>query len=125
MFEGEVRLRDVVLFGVAMLAGSLVPVPFERRPAFERFGPDKLLHLLGHGVFAAGLSRAVDGRHVSLRTGLAAIVVSTCHGLVAGRLQRHVPGRAPERADVLAGLVGSIVGVALLRRQEQGEKSKR
>lgn len=104
--------RRVGLLAAIVLLGSLVPVPFERRPEFERFGPDKALHLLGHGALAASIVDALGTDGVDTRlAGPIAVGGSTVLGLLTGRLQERVPGRAPEIADVVAGLVGSVLGV--------------
>jgi VanZ family protein len=97
---------------VVLLVGGLVPVPFERRPEFSSVGPDKLLHLLGHGAFSVALADALaaDGRGHG-ESAVVAAATSTAYGFVIGRLQRRVPGRVHERADVVAGVVGSVLAV--------------
>jgi VanZ family protein len=97
---------------VLLLVGGLVPVPFERRPAFSSVGPDKLLHLLGHGAFSVALADALaaDGRGDG-ESAVVAAATSTAYSFAIGRLQRRVPGRVPERADVVAGVVGSVLAV--------------
>lgn len=118
MFDREVRPRDVALVGAILLVGSLIPVPFGRRPSFERYGPDKLLHFLGHAAFAAALAEvlAADDRD-GAATALLAVGASTGHGVVTGYLQRWVPGRRGEAADVFAGFLGSVAAVAVRTRQ--------
>jgi VanZ family protein len=94
-----------------LLVGSLVPSPFRRRPAFSTFGPDKLLHFVGHAGFAAVLSDALGTTWLDDREAVVlAVCLSTGYGVVTGRLQEWVPGRAPERADLVAGMLGSAVG---------------
>lgn len=96
---------------VALLVGSVVPSPLGRHPAFGRFGPDKLLHLVGHAGFAAALADALAGCRLDVRATVALSVgVSTAYGLVTGHLQKRVPGRAHERADLVAGMLGSLLG---------------
>lgn len=113
----KARWRAVALVGLALVLASLLPSPLRRHPAFGTVGPDKLLHLLGYGGFAAVLADALAaGRTDSRAPGLLAVVASTGFGLVVGRLQGRVPGRAAERADHVAGLVGSILGVFAWRR---------
>jgi VanZ family protein len=75
--------------------------------------PDKLLHLVGHAGYAVlladafGSSRRPDGEAAVL-----AVCTSTVLSLVAGRLQHWAPGRAFEPADVVAGLIGSLLAVS-------------
>jgi len=106
------RWRRVLTVGVVLLVGSLVPAPFERHEAFETYGPDKWLHFLGHGAFAVTLADALatDGT-ASPISGGGAVCGSVLLGLAVGYLQQYVPGRVPERADVVAGALGSVLGV--------------
>ena len=106
------RWTAVAVVAVVLLVGSVIPSPFRRRPEFSRFGPDKLFHLLGHAGFAAVLADALaSGRLGDREAAVLSVGVSTGYGVVTGRLQEWVPGRAPERADLLAGLLGSVLGV--------------
>jgi VanZ family protein len=95
------------------MVAALLPSPLPRHPEFDRFGPDKLLHLLGHGWHAFVLADALGGGRLEDReAALVAVVVSTGYGVLTGLLQNHVPGRAFERADVVAGFLGSVLAVA-------------
>lgn len=109
----DARRRRVLTIGVGLLVGSLIPSPFERHDAFDRYGPDKGLHFLGHGAFAATLADALaaDGRAGPISGGAGAVCGSVLLGLGVGYLQRYVPGRVPELADLVAGALGSILGV--------------
>ena len=103
----------VALVAAALLVGAVVPVPFGRRPEFDRFGPDKLLHLVGHGAFAAATADALGaGRGGRRRAAVLAVLLSIGYALLLGGLQERVPGREAERADLAASLLGSVVGVA-------------
>lgn len=106
------RWRRVLTVGVVLLVGSLVPAPFDRHEAFDTYGPDKWLHFLGHGAFAVTLAEAftADGR-ASPISGGGAVCGSVLLGLAVGYLQQYVPGRVPELADLIAGVLGSVVGV--------------
>lgn len=103
------RWRAVVAFSIVLVLGSIVPSPFERRPEWERVGPDKFLHLVGHAGYAFVLADALgtDGRDGT--AAVLAVCISTVHSLATGRIQDRVPGREFEPADVLAGLIGSIL----------------
>ena len=109
-----------LLAAAVLFVGSVVPVPFGRHPEFERFGPDKLLHCLGHAGFAATVADALGSGGLAPRSaGAVAVPLSVAYAVLLGRLQERVPGREPERADHLAALLGSVLGVAAwLRRSE-------
>jgi len=106
----ESRWRRALSLGLLLLVGSLVPSPFERHAAFERVGPDKALHCIGHAGFAIALAEALaaDGRPRRRAAGLS-VALSTALGALVGVCQRWVPGRMPERADLVAGILGSVV----------------
>jgi len=113
------RRKPTLVVGLVLLVGSLIPSPFERRAAFERVGPDKLLHGIGHAGFAAALSDTLVAE--GLPRGVAgplAVVGSVLLGATIGRLQRYVPGRMAERADLVASALGSLVGAGWWYRSE-------
>jgi VanZ family protein len=110
-----------------LLVGGVVPVPFERRPEYSRVGPDKFLHLLGHGALSLALADALarDGRSQSAAAVVAA-AASASYSFAIGLLQRRVPGRVPEDADVAAGLLGSVLAVCWwLFREDERERDGR
>ncbi|MEF8819154.1 MAG: teicoplanin resistance protein VanZ [Haloferacaceae archaeon] len=95
---------------VVLLVAAVLPSPLGRRPEWRWVGPDKLLHLVGHAGYVVVLADAIGaGRRTAGETAVLAACLSTAHSLVAGRLQRRVPGRAFESTDVLAGLVGTLL----------------
>lgn len=101
----------VGLVGLVLVGGSLLPLPFRRRPEFGRFGPDKALHFLGYFGLAAAVADALaDEGVVPLRSALLAVCCATGVGVGTGALQRYVPGRANERADLVAGVLGAALG---------------
>ncbi len=117
------RLRAVGVT-LLLLGASLVPSPFERRPGWERVGPDKLLHLLGHACYAVVLAEALDGSRRSRgESAFLAVCLSTAHSLVTARLQAYVPGRRGEVADVVAGLVGAVGAVSVWYRRVSSTRS--
>lgn len=104
---------DPRLVAVGLLLAALVPGPSER-PQSPPVGLDKLGHGVGHAVYAYSLLQALEpdtGRgSVPLVLGL-----SVGYSVLLERLQEHVPGRQFETGDVVASLVGSVVGVSLVR----------
>jgi len=107
----EPRWRTVLLVGLVLVIGSLLPSPLARRPEFRRIGPDKFLHLVGHAGFTAVLTEALVADGVDgAGAGSLAVGGSVALGLLVGYLQRYVPGRVPERADLVAGVIGSVGG---------------
>jgi len=99
-----------------LLVGSAIPLPDRYNPDTGLYGPDKLLHLVGHASLVALLGAAVgeDDRHRGHAAG--AIALSTGLGLVIEVMQDSVPGREFESGDVAAGLIGSVVGLVAYRR---------
>lgn len=101
----------VVIVALVLLVAQLLPSPLRRHPAFSRVGPDKFLHLLGHALFSAVLVNALSAERVDDRvSAVTAVVLSTSYGIAVGELQKLVPGRIPERADVIAALMGAVLG---------------
>lgn len=105
------RWSAVGTVALVLLVGSVVPSPLRRRPAFRRVGPDKLLHLLGHAGLAAVVADALAAGRFDDREAIAlSLGLSSGYGVLTGHVQRWVPGRVPERADLAAELLGSILG---------------
>jgi hypothetical protein len=116
-------LRDVAVVAVVLLVGSTIPVPFGRHPEFDWFGPDKLLHLVGHGSLAVVTADALGANPTtSERAGGLAVCLSTGYALLLGRLQVRVPGREPERADLAASALGSVLGVVGWRYLSESDR---
>lgn len=105
------RLGGVTATALLLAVASATPLPTRYNPESGPFGPDKGLHLLGHAVLAAALGDAFDGTTRPLHVALIAVVASSAYGVGTELLQEAIPGRAFERGDVLAGLLGSLVGV--------------
>jgi VanZ family protein len=99
-----------------LLVGELLPLPFARHPAFERVGPDKLLHFAGHAGFGGALAAAVGERVDARPAAVLAVAVSTAYARLLGRFQERIPGRVSEPADYAAALLGSVAGAALWLR---------
>lgn len=113
------RWRGTALAALFLLVGSAIPLPPRHNPEFGPYGPDKFLHAVGHAAFAAALAAALhDGS--GGRVASAAVVASTAYGLSTELLQESIPGREFERADVVAGFLGSVVGGVGWRRLAAG-----
>lgn len=77
---------------------------------------DKSGHSIGYALLAVVLLRAlVRGRLSGVRWSacLAAIVLATIYGASDEFHQSFVPGRSPDRYDVLADSLGAAAGVAI------------
>ena len=119
--EGRRRAGSVAVAALLLLVGSAVPLPPRYNPDFGPFGPDKLLHLLGHAGLAAALVAACDEGSPARRVALA-VGLSTVYGVGTELLQEAIPGREFERGDVVAGLIGSVVGAVARRRLAPGSR---
>lgn len=104
------RWKPVWFVGATILLGALVPIPFERRPEFGAFGPDKFLHLVGHGGFAVTVANALAGRFDRRPAAFLAVGVAVAYGHLVEVLQERVPGRGYETGDLVAGALGSVLG---------------
>ena len=77
---------------------------------------DKSGHSIGYALLAVVLLRAfARGRlsGVTWTAGLTAIGLATMYGVSDEFHQSFVPGRSPDRLDVVADCVGATIGVAL------------
>jgi len=102
----------VLCTALVLLVAAVLPSPLRRHPEFDRIGPDKFLHFLGHAWLTQTLIDAFStDRRSDVSVGVFAVTLSFVHGFLTGFLQRYVPGRVPERADLVAGLVGSLTVV--------------
>ncbi len=102
----------VIAVALVLFFAQIIPSPFRRHPAFRRFGPDKVLHFLGYAGFAGVLADALAKAYLDDReAGYCAVVIATIYNITIGELQKVVPGRVPERADFIAGFLGSMLGV--------------
>lgn len=80
-----------------------IEVPFE----------DKGLHVIEYGALAVLTARGLAATLVpvsGLRLALYNITLGTCWGLADEIHQAYVPGRFSEASDVVADLLGAIVG---------------
>ena len=110
--QRRARWSAVTLYAAVLFVASVVPSPLGRHPEFDRVGPDKALHLLGHAGFAALVADALAADGVDARgAAVLSAGLSVAYGYALGRLQERVPGRVGERADLVAGAVGSVLGV--------------
>ena len=99
-----------VIFYLSHLPGADIP------PLF--FGKDKLLHALVFGVlgfFTLGAMKTGADGHRTFQTWLAVVLV-TLYGVLDEFHQHFVPGRTPDIHDVMADMVGGMLGVWLSYR---------
>lgn len=119
MSEGRERFRDnwypALVSAMLLLVGSAIPLPKRHNPDFGFYGPDKLLHLVGHAGFVALLGTAVGDDDRTIGHAYRAIALSSGYGLAIEVLQESVPGREFEFGDVVAGLLGSLIGLFAYR----------
>jgi hypothetical protein len=78
---------------------------------------DKSGHGIGYGILGAVLVRALAGGRVNgvtwRRAGLA-VLLATLYGVTDEFHQSFVPGRSPDRFDVLADCLGAAVTVVVI-----------
>ena len=76
---------------------------------------DKSAHSIAYALLAGLLLRALArGRlsGVTWRAACAAVLLTTLYGVSDEWHQSFVPGRSPDRYDILADAIGAIAGVA-------------
>jgi len=103
---GPVVLQMAVIFGA-----SSIP----RMGRLPGGVTDWAGHAIGYGMLGALLLRALAGGRLSGVTGrraLAAILLATLYGASDETHQWFVPGRSPDRFDVLADCLGAALAVA-------------
>jgi hypothetical protein len=77
---------------------------------------DKSGHALGYGILGAVLLRALAGGRldgITWRRAGAALLLAVLYGISDEFHQSFVPGRSPDRLDVLADTLGAAVTIAL------------
>lgn len=117
------RRLAVLVYGLAILALTLAPVPDRVSSFVDAPDLDKLVHAVMFGglgflaCWALGFSRA-------LRTVVLALLLAWGMAGLVEFLQGLVPYRMPDLADFVAGALGAVAGVAafavgaaLLRRR--------
>ncbi len=105
------RWTPAAVSGAALLVGSAFPLPPRFNPDYGPFGPDKGLHLLGHAGFVALLGAGLGEEKRGIGAAVGAFVLSTVFGVTTEVLQESVSGREFERGDVIAGMLGSLLGL--------------
>lgn len=119
MSERRQRFRDnwkpALVSATLLLVGSATPLPERYNPDLGFYGPDKLLHLIGHAGLVALLGTALSEDERTIGHAYRAIALSAGFGLAIEVLQESVPGREFEFGDVVAGLLGSVIGLVAYR----------
>jgi VanZ family protein len=107
-----------VIYYLSSLPGTDTPPLFPHQ--------DKLLHAAAFGVLGflvLGALRPGRGGHSRLQL-VSAIAIAGIYGILDEVHQRYVPGRMPDILDVVADLVGAVLGVwllhAIVRRHYRG-----
>ena len=107
-----------IIFFLSSQPGTDIPPPFPHM--------DKVLHALAFGVLGFLVLGGIkpgerDHSHAQL---VIAIAIAGAYGVLDEIHQHYVPGRMPDVLDVLADLVGAVLGVwllhAVLRRHHRG-----
>lgn len=111
------RWTDPRLVTVGLLVAALVP-RLSGRPRTPPLGLDKLAHAVAHALFVYSLLESVDAA-TDRGAVPAAVGLSVAYAFLLEGLQRYVPGRQYETGDVVASVVGSVVGVFLVRRRDE------
>ena len=93
-----------VIFASTVLQGSTV--------ASACMNLDKLLHVGAYGGMAALVLMALHrpDRPLSWKAVLLAVLISNAYGILEEYHQSFVPGRVPSGDDMLANLVGTVLG---------------
>lgn len=99
-----VAATGALVLTLAILLGGRVP---EAVQLMSRFS-DKVLHALAYGLLAGCWCVALGGRRRAL-----AIAIAVCTGLLDEWLQRSIPGRQSDVADLVADALGATVGAWL------------
>lgn len=99
-----IGLSVALLLSAAILLGGRVPDAVE----LFAFSWDKLQHALAYAVLAGSWCVAFGGRRVVL-----SIMIAVGTGALDEWLQRALPGRQADLADLLADAVGATIGAWL------------
>jgi VanZ family protein len=117
--DARTAWRRVALVAGVLLLSNALPAKRRDPPQPPPYGIDKVLHAVGHAALAVALRDALERTDRSPITSVVfapsavATLLSTLYGLVLELLQRRIPGRRYESGDVLAGAVGSALGVGV------------
>ena len=105
---GPVALQMVLIFGASSISDLR---------ALPGGISDKSGHGIGYAILGAVLVRALAGGRLNgvtwRRAGLA-VLLATLYGVSDEFHQAFVPGRSPDRLDVLADCVGAAVAVVVI-----------
>jgi VanZ family protein len=74
---------------------------------------DKMKHVVAFAVLTYGFSRYWNLPLVTVFVGM------MCYGVGIEFIQSYIPGRVPSAADIVADLVGVIVGSSFVNRRFQ------
>lgn len=105
-----------LIWAIVLLILSTLPT--SRLPKIRNWtdwvGVDKLAHLLVYAVFAVLLYLPLRGKRIN--TGLWSVVIAALYGVGMEFLQATLStGRGYDPADMLANLIGALLGWLLIR----------
>jgi VanZ family protein len=103
-------LPPIVWAGVILIGTSL---PSSALPSGVS-NYDKLLHFTIYALLAALLTRPLSDVTVRWRAAFLALMIAAAFGGVDEWHQQFVAGRFPDRADLLADIVGAVVGASTM-----------
>lgn len=113
--DASAAWRRVALTGGVLLVSTVTPAKRRDPPQPPPYGVDKVAHAVAHAWFAVALLDAFEATGWPREAPVAAVGLSASSGVALELLQRWVPGRRFEAGDVVAGVVGSVVAVAVAR----------
>lgn len=122
------------LWGAGIFVGTSLPTSY--LPVIVLLSPDKLLHVSAFLVFSILVYRAVSftiKNTTTRRSIFVTVIITICYAVFDELHQYFVPGRSPDPFDILADIIGIILGLLLVvvylmmlaRKQKQIEVESR
>jgi VanZ family protein len=102
------------VWGLGIFVGTSLPTEF--LPSFVIFGPDKLFHVSAFLVLSILIFRALSVRQkpfVTRRVVIVSLIIAICFAIFDELHQYFIPGRFPDPYDIVADVLGTVLGVSL------------